>query len=369
MERFKVTWLPSKEIARVTPGTSLLEAAADAGVLIDGVCGGKGSCGKCRVRIVSGSTVAPSSLEKELLSAAELDEGWALACQRKVYGDLLVEAIAELQTGGASYSAEAKKVTSGYQVEVDDHLSKVYLAIKPPVIEDQLPDLERVLGYLPKQVTLELETLRTIPEALRQNNFKVTAVILENQLRSLEPGNTTSQKYGVALDVGTTTIAGYLLDLNSGKVLSSLSTVNLQSTCGADVISRIGYSTRRAGGMQRLQQLVVESVDNVIEQIVRRAGIDPSYIYELTAVGNTTMSHLLLGVTPANLASAPFIPAFKSSIALDAGKLGLKSVAPWARLVVLPGVAGYVGSDTVGVMLAAALRKPGWKLAGGRYRY
>ncbi|HZK17801.1 MAG TPA: ASKHA domain-containing protein [Clostridia bacterium] len=361
-DKIKITFLPNGMRAMAPIGTNIMDAADKAGVFIDGICGRKGTCGKCLARLVSGKLSAATDTEKKHLGDSKLEEGLFLACQRQALGDLVLEVQAEVETKQASGSDAAKRVETGYLFEVDSGLTKQYLELPKPTIDDQRPDLERLLHRLPQGAFFDIEVARKLPKVLRDNDFNVTAVMLENKLTVVEPGDTTGYKYGVAFDIGTTTVAGYLVDLSDGKVIGSASANNRQGIHGADVISRIDYTMHNPEGLSRLQKLVANSMEEVLSRLVDRTKIDARYIYELVAVGNTTMSHILLGISPASLAPAPFIPVFSGSISTDAKTFGLNVVPPEARVTVLPNVAGYVGSDTVGVMLATAIneRKGTW---------
>ncbi len=353
----KITFMPHGVETVVPVGTNIMDAADTAGVLIDGICGRKGTCGKCLARLISGRLSEATHAEKKHLGKNKLGEGLFLACQREALDDLVLEIQAEVETKQASSSDAAKKVEIGYLFELDSGLEKYYLDLPNPTIEDQEPDLERLLRRLPKGISFDIEVVRELPRVLRSGDFKLTAVILENRLIAVESGDTTDYKYGVAFDIGTTTVAGYLVDLFNGKVIGSASANNRQSSYGADVISRIDYTARKPDGLARLQELVVGSMEEVLTRLVRKTKVDAQYIYEVMVVGNTTMSHILLGISPASLAPAPFIPAFSGTLATDAGTFGLKILPRGAHVTVLPNVAGYVGSDVIGVMLATAIRE------------
>ena len=336
----------------VEKGTNLLEAAALAGVAVEGNCGGKGTCGKCKVRLLQKSPATPTGVERKLLSEEELAGGWALACQRVAETDMDVE----VPEQSDAFRRKILLSEDDREIAVEPAVNKIELTLVPPTVEDQTPDLERLLGGLPGEhrIALSRRLLSELPQILRHEKFTVTAVLAEKGLIAVEPGRTGSRLYGVAFDIGTTTIMGSLHDLNSGKTLSLRAATNPQNIYGADVISRITYAAESPEGLARMQGKVVEALNEIIRGLAAEAGIEKEQIYEATAVGNTTMSHLFLGINPAYLAPAPFIPAYRRPVRVEAAEIGL-SINPGGEVVVLPNIAGYVGSDTVGVILATAL--------------
>ncbi len=333
-------------------GTNLLEAAARAGVAVEGNCGGKGSCGKCKVRLPDRDPAEPTEAEKKFLSDADLAEGWVLACQRSAEEDMIVEVPEQSDAFRRKISLTEDEEDT---VKPDPAVQKIMLTLEHPTVKDQTPDLERLLNGLPDgEMEVSHRLLTGLPQILRQERFTVTAVLAPNKLLAVEPGRTLGRLYGVAFDIGTTTIMGSLHDLNSGKALAVGAATNPQNVYGADVISRITYASSNEKGLERLQHKVMEALNGIIEGLAREAGINPHEIYEATAVGNTTMSHLFLGIDPSYLAPAPFIPAYRRPVALEAADIGL-GINPGGQIVVLPNIAGYVGSDTVSVILATGL--------------
>ena len=346
-----VTFLPWNKKIEIAEGSNLLQAAALAGVPLESNCGGKGSCGKCKVKLIAGDNAAPTTAESRFLSPEELAAGVVLACQRKIFRDTVVE----IETRKSA--DERKTALRGTPIAAPEPcVKKQFLQLSRPTVEEQTPDLERVLAALPgAHLDIELQVLSRLPRTLRDASFNVTAVVIGNRLIAVEPGDTTGRCYGLAFDIGTTTIMGSLLDLNSGKVVAVAAETNPQRIFGSDVISRIGYASREQGkGLIELQEKVIGAMNAITGKLLAETGVDQNEVYEAVAVGNTTMSHLFLGVDPAYLAPAPFIPAYRRMMELKAEELGLK-MNPLGRVVVLPNIAGYVGSDTVGVMLAAGL--------------
>ncbi len=360
-DEFTATFLPSGAQVRVPAGTSLLEAAHQAGIQVNAVCGGKGSCGKCRARLREGMPSEVSPVERDFISQEQQQQGVLLLCQRKMVGDITLEVLSPAVPSRAYTPAKGK---IDQRFDVDPLVLKSYHELTPPTIEDQTADLDRVLKELPGQVKVGINLVSQIPVLLREANYQVTAVVVDQELIALERGDTCGEMYGIAFDIGTTSVAGYLVNLRDGQVAASTSAGNRQRVHGADVISRITYAKENEGGLARLKQLVAETLDEISAKLVQQAGVSADRVYFLTLIGNTVMSHLLLGASPIGVASAPFIPAFARGLSGSAQELGLKNLPACSRFALLPNVAGYVGSDTVGVILATQIYQlPGTWLA------
>ncbi|MFZ5639484.1 MAG: ASKHA domain-containing protein [Bacillota bacterium] len=321
--------------AEVAPGTSLLTAAALAGVPVEGNCGGKGTCGKCKVRILSGRR-----------------DGWVLACQYNV------EENTEVEFEGLKDAYRRKTALGGVALgeNVEPAVEKVFLTLNEPTVEDQTPDYERLTEALAcKDIDFNLPVLAGIPRVLREGNFRVTAVLGGKRLLAVEPGDTVARKFGVAFDIGTTTIVGSLVSLNDGEVMAVAALTNPQNVFGADVISRIDHAAKGPEELKQLQAKVLVAVNSIINKLLAETGVAREHVYEAAIVGNTTMSHLFLGIDPTYLAPAPFIPAVRQPVDIAAAVLNI-GICPTGRVFVLPNVAGYVGSDTVAVMLATKIQ-------------
>lgn len=350
----RVTFLPLGRETRVSPDTTLLDAALDAGVRVDSVCGGKGVCGKCRGRILEGNPGAVSSAEKKLLDQKELEGGVVLLCRQRISNDMVVETA----MGEASGTfALGKGAVSEMHMEVDPHVVKTCLEPNPPTIGDQRSDLDRLLNLLPDHVKPDPGMLKTLPHLLRESHYRVTSVVMNGHLISIEKGNTEKQCYGIAVDVGTTTVGGYLVDLKTGTVLASASSGNRQARYGADVISRITHTLTGPGVLENMKELVVQTIDEIIGDLLTASGVAFQNVYVMSVVGNTVMSHFLLGVSAKNIASAPFVPVFSTLPTLSVHILGLKNLKPETRLFLLPNIAGYVGADTTGMILSTKIHE------------
>jgi uncharacterized 2Fe-2S/4Fe-4S cluster protein (DUF4445 family) len=328
-----------KEI-EVPAGYTVLQAAAAAGMPVEGNCGGNGTCGRCRVKLLSAG-------------GGDLSPGWTLACRSPVAEGLVVEVP---DPGDLLLRGKAGTGHWGPAAAVDSPVDKVFVQLEPPSLKDQTADLERLLTGMGKErAGVDPSVLADLPGTLRRAQFKVTATLIENNLAAVEEGDTTARKYGLAVDIGTTTLAVYLLDLNSGELLAAASCSNTQKIYGADVISRIQHA-QTAEGLGQLREMALNALNGSIARLLKEQRIAATEIVEAVVVGNTTMAHLFLGIDPTHLANAPFTPAFRNSLATSAGQLGL-SMHPRGRVVVLPNIAGYVGSDTVGVMLATRIHR------------
>lgn len=356
------TFLPSGKKIGVPLETTLIKAANDAGVEVNAVCGGKGTCGKCRAKKLEGVISEATGSEVARLSPEELKKGYVLLCQRRMLGDVVLETLPDHVRQGNDTLSKGKLTDSA--LEVASPVSKICHQLARPTMNDQVADLDRILDRLPVETKVDVKLISRVPALLREAGYCVTSVVLEDELIALEKGDTVSEMYGVALDVGTTSVAGYLVDMADGEVIASVSAANQQRIYGADVISRITHTLEDDQGLAELQKLIAQTIDQIVGKLLRQSGVSAERIYVLTLIGNTVMSHLLLGVSPAGVAAAPFAPAFSRSLRGPAEALHLKSLPGHTRFVLLPNVAGYVGSDTIGVILATKIYElPGTWLA------
>ncbi|WP_143753444.1 ASKHA domain-containing protein [Dethiobacter alkaliphilus] len=323
-----------------------------AGINFDFPCGGRGKCGKCRVRIVSGGD-AVHEQETALLQADELAEGIRLACLVEVSGPTTVELLAE-----KNMQHQILLSTSGGKAQIMPQLTKRYLEVDKPGLEDHRPDLQRIKDSLAQQgisvTKTHFSVLQKLPVVLRKDKFKVTAIVHEKELLGLEPGNTGDNLLGMAFDIGTTTIVGFLIDLYTGRELAVVSALNPQTRFGGDVISRITYANQNEHGLAQLHTAVTEALNTLIGQAVEQAKIKREDIYTLTVVGNTCMHHLFLGIHPRQVALSPYVAAVSEPVEAEPAKLGLE-INPAGKVFMLPNIAGFVGADTVGVLLATEL--------------
>jgi uncharacterized 2Fe-2S/4Fe-4S cluster protein (DUF4445 family) len=345
-----VDFTPAGRRVLCPEGTTLLEAARQAGLAITVTCNGKGTCGKCRVQ-ARGALQPPTEQEARHLRPAELAAGYRLACQTRLHGAATVRVFSADPT---AYKAAAR--ASDHRGPPAPHVRKVYLRLPHPSLLDQRADLERLCTPLDiPTTTVTLPVLRALPAALRAADWAVTAVLAGHRLLGAEAGDTRQRSYGLALDLGTTTAAAYLVSLSTGQVHGVALATNRQAAYGDDVISRLDHA--HAGGLSDLQAAAVETLNLLAQQLCRQAAVSPQHIYEATVVGNTCMVQLLLGIDPYPIGVAPYVPAVTEALDLAAQEVGL-DLAIGARVHVLPAVAGYVGADAVANALVSSQRGP-----------
>ncbi|MEO6820953.1 MAG: 2Fe-2S iron-sulfur cluster-binding protein, partial [Candidatus Nanopelagicales bacterium] len=348
--RVRLHFQPSDKEFRVPPGVTVFDAASWNGIAIDSTCGGHGTCKKCKVRIMDGS-IPISSLDVRAFSGDELRSGWRLACRAQATGDLQVE-VPPLTT-----RPKAATVGVGRQVILRPAVQKRYVELSEPTLADQVTDIDRVLAQIDDlELRVDLHVVRTLGRMLRANDFKVTAVIVDDVLIDIEPGDTSASRYGVAYDLGTTTVVATLLDLSTGAPVAVRSMLNKQQPFGADVITRISATMLDPTALDRLRELAQQTLDQLTQEVCEAGGIDPNTVYEVALAGNATMTQLVLGVDPEPLGVAPFIMAVRGYPELLAADLGVH-VHPGARAVVFPALGAYVGGDIVAGVLASGMER------------
>ncbi|AET68157.1 putative metal-binding protein [Desulfosporosinus orientis DSM 765] len=350
-EMVTVNFLPIEKGGQVPAGSTVLQAAIALGVQLQSTCGGKGTCGKCRVMLSPEDRTDPLPSEKKFLSSEQIAQGWVLACKRNINQDMTIYLTEQKDVFDRKTQLEKTEALQSIEPLVRKH----YLKVTAPSIHDQSSDWERfeaALSGIGSSVRFNLGITASLPRVLRESDFLVTAVTAGDELLAVEPGDTHERSFGLAIDIGTTTLVIYLMDLNSGKIVARGALTNPQQGAGADVLTRIAYAADQPGGVKQLQTQVINGLNQIIARISEEQGIKRSEIYHAVIVGNTTMSHLFLGIDPTFLAPAPFIPAYRHGVNVKASELGLQILED-GIVNVLPIVAGYVGSDTVGVMLAA----------------
>lgn len=357
-----VRFRPSGREAFVLPGTRLVEAAAEAGLLIDVPCGGEGTCGKCRLIVASGAA-EPTTIERKWFSDEELQAGWRLACQSAVNGP------AEVDIPSVSLATVEQKILVRYQKKASELFSqkrvptpfsdppvrKQYVELRSPTRGDDLPDalrLERALGVGP--LAMDVSLLRELSSRLREDGFRGTAVLAGDRLLDFEIGNTEADAFAVAVDLGTTTLAGELMDLGTGSEWETTARLNPQTRFGDDVLSRILHAREKPDGLARLQGTVVSAVDEMIGELCLQAGVPRQRVYELAVAGNTTMQQLLCGVDPGPLGEVPFVPTGGRGVSCPAAELGVH-IHPRGSVYVMPAIGGFVGGDIVAGLLATGL--------------
>jgi uncharacterized 2Fe-2S/4Fe-4S cluster protein (DUF4445 family) len=333
---------------RVPQGVTLFDAASWNGIAIDSTCGGHGTCKKCRVRFKA-EPPPPTSLDLRAYTAQEIKDGWRLACRTPATID------ADVEVPPLTTRPKAATVGVGRQVILRPAVRKRYLELAEPSLADQVTDLERVFGELTDlSPGADLAVLRTLGSTLRQSDFKVTAVVADETLIAVEPGDTTGRAFGLAFDLGTTTVVATLLDLTTGTPAAVESMLNRQQPFGADVIARISATMLDPAARDKLRHLAQETLAELSEAVCKAADARPEEVYEVALAGNATMVHLVLGIDPEPLGVAPFIMSARLLPEVRAHDLGVPA-HPQARAVVFPAFGAYVGGDITAGLLASGM--------------
>lgn len=349
-QQIRVTFQPQGRVVSVLRGTTILEAAARAGLVIKTPCGGAGTCGKCRVQVTA-SASAPTPADETAFSAEELKEGWRLACQYRVEAAMTV-LVPETSLFGSEHQILATADSTAPK-EVLPAIRKTYVDLPPPTLEDDAPDLlrlERSVGTF----KADLPLVRHVAATLRAHGFKGTAVLADHRLIDFEVGDTRDRCFGVAFDIGTTTMVGELLNLCDGRELGVVSRMNPQVSFGDDVLSRVKHAATCVGCLDEMRLAVVREVASMIDALCAEAKIGRENVYEATFAGNTTMEHILCGINPAQLGELPFVPAHARGLLVPAVELGIP-IHHGALAYVFPIIGGFVGGDTVAGMLATRM--------------
>ena len=353
-ETLKVTFEPEGRSVYVLKGTNLIEAAGEAGIILNTPCGGQGTCGKCRVQITTGTPEA-SETDAKALSESELEAGYRLACQTKVQDSLVVFVPDDVRF------FEQEILTHGVHrdVAIRPAVTKHHVCLEPATLENPIADADRLLLALKEaapEAGIDLDVMRELPMRLRSGSDGVTVVYDADAKRiiTIEEGDTTAENYGVAVDIGTTTVVGMLLDLNTGRQVAVAARTNPQVARGDDVISRITYVQENEQGLKELQETIAGCLNDIIGEVCEKAGIARTRIYEVTVVGNTTMGHIFLGIDPRHIAQAPYAAVYRKAVTTTASRAGL-AIHEEGRVFAMPNIAGFVGGDTVGVILATDL--------------
>jgi uncharacterized 2Fe-2S/4Fe-4S cluster protein (DUF4445 family) len=346
--RVDLVYEPSGRRVRVPAGVTLFDAASWNGIAIDSTCGGHGTCKKCKVQVLDGAA-PPTALDERAFSIEELRDGWRLACRAQAAGDTTIH-VPPLVT-----RPKAATVGVGRQVILRPAVQKRYLEVDEPTLADQRSDLERLLAAMDDlELRADLPALRAIGPALRQADYQVTAVIVDDVLIDVQPGDTSGRIFGIAFDLGTTTVVATLLDLATGTPAAVASALNAQQPFGADVITRISATMLDPAALGRLTELAHQTMGELAAEVCAEAGVDPAEVYEVALAGNATMTHIALGIDPEPLGVAPFILATRLLPEVLAADLGV-AAHPRARAVVFPPFGAYVGGDITAGLLASGM--------------
>jgi uncharacterized 2Fe-2S/4Fe-4S cluster protein (DUF4445 family) len=353
-----LTVLPGHRVLQVAPGITLLQAAQAGGVDITATCGGRGRCTSCRVKFVAGSIPPPTIMDELQLGGDLVREGYRLSCQCQVTEPITVQVAPPLDEQAFQILGADGALHGVARVAIDAGIRKQVVKVTLPREEHhQTSDLEALLsaaGGSPEDVSPAL--LRDLPATLRKSDGGVTVATFGRQVLAVEPGDTASMKFGLAVDIGTTSVVTTLLSLETGEQLASVSSLNPQAVFGGDLMSRIAFAQDNPGNLRKLHTRIVRLLNQHVEELGRQSGVPARSIYKVVVVGNTCMHHLLLGIDPTHVGLSPYAPVMRHPLVLPARELFLR-VNPEARLCLLPLVAGFVGADTVGVVLATRLHE------------
>lgn len=348
-----ITVTPSGATVPLPAHLSLLKAAQAAGIEITATCGGRGRCTSCRIKFLAGPVPPPTIMDEVQLGPDQVREGYRLACQTRCDEDATIQIAPPLEERGFQILGAEHDLST---VQVDSGVEKRFLTVMLPREEHhQTSDIEetcRLMGADPGGTPLEL--IRTLPALLREDKGQVTATTVGGRLITVEPGDTADAAYGIAIDVGTTSVVTSLIDLTSGASLASASSLNPQAIFGGDLMSRIAFAQSHPGNLRKLQVRILGLVNQQIAQVCQEAAVSPQQVYKVVFVGNTGMHHILLGIDPTHVGLAPYAPVMRHPYQAPARELGLR-VCPHARVFSLPIVAGFVGADAVAVTLATRL--------------
>jgi uncharacterized 2Fe-2S/4Fe-4S cluster protein (DUF4445 family) len=352
MKKSQVIFLPSGRRGEISEGKTVLEASRELGVGIESLCGGKGSCGKCRVKWIQGNLSPFVKEEDKFITESERADGYRLGCAARILGDVQIFIPEESRTQEQIVRKEATERS----IELKPAVVPRSVQLSPPSLHDPLGDFDRLQKALSEQyhlsqLRIDYPALQKLSRVLRQGQWNVTAAIwMDQEILDVKPGR-ADDLYGIAIDVGTTTVAGYLCNLTTGELIATQSMMNPQVVYGEDVMSRIAYTVTHPDGLESVHRSIIDALNQLIRAVAQRSGVSSEDILELTIVGNTAMHHLFLKIDPQYLAVSPFTPVVHRSMDRKARDLGLRA-HPSANVHILPVEAGFVGADNVGVLIA-----------------
>ena len=349
-----VTFEPGGAVVPTPPGTSLLKAAQTAGIEITSTCGGRGRCTSCRIKFVSGSIPPPTIMDELQLGDDLVREGFRLSCQTVAAEPVTVQ-VAPPLTEEAFQILGAEQGIAAQRIVIDAGVTKRSVTVALPREEHhQTSDAEELAKAAGLHApALPLELLRNLPAILRETKGEVTVATFGDRLLSVEAGDAAALVYGLAIDVGTTSVVTTLMELTSGEVLGSVGSLNPQAVFGGDLMSRIAFAQFNPANLRKLQARITTLLNEQIEEVCQTSGVLPQWIYKAVVVGNSCMHHVLLGIDPSYLGLAPYAPVLRHPLILPARELRLR--LPHAIVCFLPIVAGFVGADAVAVALATRI--------------
>lgn len=379
MEKFKVTFLPDNKIVEAEKGKTILSVSLSAGIYINSSCGGDGVCGRCKIILKKGQALTQPTGR---ISLEERKQGFYLACLTTIQSDLEIEIPAEsrldfdkltpqdleLRLKGLFSEIEeieAAESVLGEEIFIHSPLAtKLYLELPLPNLEDKISDLERLYRQIRRIIDIPvmqtgLANIRRLGELLRLSDWKITVTLGKRngttEIVLIEPGDHTDNNFGLCFDIGTTTISGQLVDLNTKKILGTKATYNKQASFGSDVITRIIYAQKQEG-LERLHHAVIDSMNQMIQELIHEHNIDLNDVNCVLCAGNTTMAHLLLRVDPTYIRKEPYVATANFVPTIRASEAGIK-INPRGLLSCVPGVSSFVGGDVAAGVLSCGLDK------------
>ena len=375
MMTYSVKFLPHNVSIEVDDKESLIRAAMDAGVHINASCGGCGVCGKCRVLIEEGMVEGGIS---EHLSREDQEKGYRLACMSEIVSDLVVRipVESEIETSRLNVHAGNRHTAKIVYANIDElrkdgmfapPVEKIYLELDSATAEDNQADVARIINHLrlkhdEHRLTMGLALIRKVSDILREGDFKITVTIVrpirkdgQNEIVNIEPFDTSDRNFAIAVDVGTTTVYGQVLDLHSGEVLAQHGEFNSQISYGEDVISRIIFS-EKDDGLEVLHQSVIETINKIIGKIIKKADVGRHEVSTITLAGNSTMTQLLLKINPSYIRRDPYVPASIMYPPFHASEIDI-DLADHTIALIYPGVSSYVGGDIIAGIMASGMYK------------
>lgn len=354
-EYYIVDMEPIGRRAVIPAEKSILAAAQSAGIEIASVCGGEGWCGKCRIRHMEGKLTPPGEEEKEHLGSENLRAGYRLACQAYPLSNVKVDIPADVLTAAQRLQIEGKEIEPGAgDFLADPVVIPLDVDLKPASLDDLQSDFSRLKDHLQDtgvlDIQIDLPVLRDLPLKLRHQEWKARLAMRGSQIVGVLPRRRPI--LGLAVDIGTTKMAAYLVDLANGKTVAKSGMTNPQVAYGEDVVSRIAYTNEHQDGSKLMQSVLAERINELASELCRQVDVSAVQIVELSVVGNTALHHLFLGLPVRQLGEAPYVPAVSDAVEVRAADLGI-AAASGAIVYIPPNIAGYVGADHVAMLLAA----------------
>lgn len=354
---FKVTIKPDNIIMYVPSGTLISKILYGADIQTEMPCGGIGKCGKCKV-VATGILSEITEQEKQVLTDDMINKNIRFACLTKVMGDSHIY----IPDDSRYVRQNILTFSNTRDVKIVNDIRKININLKEPKLGDDASEYKRLFDFIKENYNIsiksDINSLYGFSRVIRDAKYNITVILKDDYLIGVEAGDTSSTSYGIAYDIGSTTLAGYLLDLNTGDVLAVSSLMNPHIMYGDDLISRINFISNNENGLEIMHQIVWESLSKMANNMAKEFGISVNSIYKATIVGNTCMCHIAMGLDPFTLGVSPYIPGFSDSIDIEARRLGLH-IHPNGRVCFLPCIAGFVGADTVGVILSEMPRYTG----------